>query len=44
MVTQKSKTWMAIRKIRAFDEDFEPKYFAEEAQKIYLDVFKFIAA
>lgn len=43
IVSKKSKTWLAFRKIRNFDEDFESKPFAEEAQKIYLDVHRAVA-
>ncbi|CAL8138142.1 unnamed protein product [Orchesella dallaii] len=43
IVSKKSKTWLAFRKIRNFDEDFESKLFAEEAQKIYLDVHKAVS-
>lgn len=34
---------MAVRKIRQFDEDFDPKLFAEEAQQIYIDMHKALA-
>ncbi|ODN05012.1 putative 39S ribosomal protein L45, mitochondrial [Orchesella cincta] len=43
MVSKKSKTWLAFRKIRNFDEDFEGKHFAAEAQKIYLNVHKAVS-
>lgn len=33
---KKSKSMMAIRKIRSFEEDFSPKDFAETAQDIYI--------
>ena len=32
---KKSKSMLAVRKIRSYDEDFEHAEFAEEAQKIY---------
>jgi hypothetical protein len=44
MVTKKSKTWMAFRKIRQFDEDFDASDFSDQAQQIYLDVHKAVAA
>ncbi|KAK8729209.1 hypothetical protein OTU49_008677, partial [Cherax quadricarinatus] len=40
---KKGKSMMAIRKIRQYDEDFDPKDFAEEAQKIYIDTHKALA-
>lgn len=40
---KKGKSMMAIRKIRQFDEDFDPKVFAEEAQQIYVDMHKALA-
>lgn len=33
---KKGKSMMAIRKIRSYEEDFEPPEFAEKAQEIYL--------
>lgn len=36
MVSKKSKSWVAMRKIRQFDEDFDAKLFAETAQEIYI--------
>lgn len=33
---KKGKSMMAIRKIRSYDEDFEPPEFAEKAQEIYI--------
>lgn len=33
---KKGKSMMAIRKIRAYEEDFEPPEFAEKAQEIYI--------
>lgn len=43
IVQKKSKTWMAFRKIRQYDEDFVGPQFAKEAQQIYLDVHKAVA-
>ncbi|XP_042882926.1 probable 39S ribosomal protein L45, mitochondrial [Penaeus japonicus] len=40
---KKGKSMMAVRKIRQFDEDFDPKVFAEEAQQIYVDLHKNLA-
>ncbi|XP_063594457.1 large ribosomal subunit protein mL45-like [Penaeus indicus] len=40
---KKGKSMMAVRKIRQFDEDFDPKVFAEEAQQIYIDMHKALA-
>lgn len=40
---KKGKSMMAIRKIRQFDEDFDPKVFAEKAQEIYVDAHKALA-
>nr|CAD7414412.1 unnamed protein product [Timema cristinae] len=36
-VEKKSKSMMAVRKIRSFDEDFEPRDFVESAQEIYIN-------
>jgi len=44
MVTKKSKSWMAFRKIRQFDEDFDTSEFAQHAQQIYIDVHKAVAS
>lgn len=33
---KKSKSMMAVRKIRSYDEDFDPKEFAIKAQDIYI--------
>lgn len=40
---KKSKSMMAIRKIRNFDEDFEKKDFAIQAQEIYINAHTFMA-
>nr|CAD7609516.1 unnamed protein product [Timema genevievae] len=36
-VEKKSKSMLAVRKIRSFDEDFEPRDFVESAQEIYIN-------
>jgi len=33
---KKGKSMLAVRKIRSYDEDFEPPEFAEKAQEIYI--------
>lgn len=33
---KKGKSMMAVRKIRQFDDDFDPKLFAPDAQEIYI--------
>jgi large subunit ribosomal protein L45 len=43
IVSKKSKTWMAFRKIRRYDEEFDGEPFALEAEKIYLGVHKAVA-
>ncbi|KAG7172108.1 probable 39S ribosomal protein L45, mitochondrial [Homarus americanus] len=40
---KKGKSMIAIRKIRQYDEDFDPKVFAEEAQKIYIETHEALA-
>lgn len=35
---------MSVRKIRQFDDEFDPKVFAEEAQEIYIAAHKALAA
>lgn len=42
LVEKKSKSMMAVRKIRSFDEDFEPHLFAKEAQDIYIKVHEYM--
>ena len=32
----KGKTMMSVRKIRSYEEDFDPRSFAEEATEIYI--------
>ena len=40
-ITSKGKSFKATRKIRSFDEDFDPKTFGSEvAQQIYIDAHK----
>lgn len=36
LLSKKSKSMLAARKIRKYDEDFEPKEFSEEAHNIYI--------
>lgn len=40
---KKGKSMLALRKIRNFDEEFEPSEFAVKAQEIYIDVHKNMA-
>lgn len=40
---KKGKSMMAVRKIRSFDEDFEPPEFALQAQDIYIKAHEAIA-
>ncbi|KAG0721859.1 putative 39S ribosomal protein L45, mitochondrial [Chionoecetes opilio] len=42
-VEKKGKSMMAVRKIRQFDDEFDPKVFAEEAQEIYVATHKALA-
>lgn len=37
---KKSKSMMAIRKIKTFEEDFDSKEFVDQAQKIYIKAHK----
>lgn len=41
---KKSKSMMAVRKIRTYDEDFEPKEFAIKAQEIYVQAHEALMA
>jgi hypothetical protein len=34
---RRGKSFRAVRKLRNFEEDFDPRIFVEEAQKIYID-------
>lgn len=42
-LTKKSKSLMAVRKIRSFDDDFDPKMFPQDAQDIYIKAHKALA-
>jgi len=44
MVSKKSKSWLAFRKIRQFEEDFNHGEFLRHAEEIYLNVHKAVAA
>jgi len=41
--TGKGKTYMSVRKIRRYEEDFDPRTFADEAQQIYIDAHRALA-
>lgn len=41
---KKSKSMMAIRKIRSFEEDFEVSDFVQQAQEIYINAHTFMAS
>lgn len=41
---KKSKSMMAVRKIRSYEEDFDASIFAEEAQQIYTDAHTALSA
>nr|CAG4648235.1 EOG090X0DDP [Moina brachiata]SVE93256.1 EOG090X0DDP [Moina brachiata] len=43
MLSKKSKSMMAVRKIRSFDEDFETKEFPQIAQDIYIRAHEMLA-
>ncbi len=43
LLSKKSKSMMAVRKIKSFEEDFSTKYFPEQAQEIYLKAHKALA-
>ena len=43
LLEKKGKSMMSVRKIRQFDEGFDPKAFAEEAQEIYIGTHKALA-
>ncbi|XP_044740130.1 probable 39S ribosomal protein L45, mitochondrial [Chrysoperla carnea] len=43
-IEKKSKSMMAVRKIRSYDDDFEPPEFCEEAQEIYRRVHEYMMA
>lgn len=40
---KKSKSMMAVRKIRTFDEDFDRKDFVQHAQEIYIKAHELLA-
>lgn len=42
-VEKKGKSMMSVRKIRSYDEDFEPPEFAEKAQEIYIQAHEAMA-
>jgi len=42
-LTKKSKSMLAVRKIRSFDDDFDPKMFPQTAQDIYIKAHKALA-
>lgn len=42
-VEKKGKSWLAIRKIRGYDEDFETKEFVQHAQDIYIKAHEALA-
>lgn len=37
---KKSKSMLAVRKIRTYDEEFDPRTFAEKAQELYIEAHK----
>nr|CAG4642032.1 EOG090X0DDP [Eurycercus lamellatus] len=43
-MSAKSKSMMAVRKIRSYDADFDTKKFAEDAQEIYIKAHTALAA
>nr|SVE88893.1 EOG090X0DDP [Daphnia sinensis]SVE89516.1 EOG090X0DDP [Daphnia sinensis]SVE90141.1 EOG090X0DDP [Daphnia sinensis]SVE90769.1 EOG090X0DDP [Daphnia sinensis]SVE91396.1 EOG090X0DDP [Daphnia sinensis] len=42
-LSKKSKSMLAVRKIRSFEDNFSPSTFAEEAQDIYIKAHKALA-
>jgi len=42
-LTKKSKSMLAVRKIRSFDDDFDPKMFPQECQDIYMKAHEALA-
>lgn len=43
-IEKKSKSYLTVRKIRSYDEDFDPELFARDvAQDIYIDLHKTMA-
>lgn len=43
LLEKKSKSMMAIRKIKSYDEDYDAKEFAQEAQRIYINAHESLA-
>lgn len=43
LIEKKSKSMMAIRKIKSFDEDFDAKVFSKKAQEIYVKAHEAVA-
>lgn len=41
---KKSKSMLAVRKIRSYDENFDPREFGEKAQEIYIEAHKALMA
>lgn len=41
---KKSKSMLAVRKVREYDEEFDPRKFAETAQDIYIEAHKTLIA
>ncbi len=39
-VMRRGKSYRAVRKVRNFEEDFDPRTFVDEAQQIYIDAHK----
>ena len=39
----KGKTMSSIRKIRSYDEDFDPREWVDEAMQIYIDAHRTLA-
>lgn len=43
-VEKRSKSMMAVRKIRKYEEDYDPKDFAQKAQELYIAAHEALAA
>lgn len=43
VIEKKSKSMMAVRKIKSFDEEFKTKEFAQQAQDIYIKAHTYVA-
>ena len=39
----KGKTMLSVRKIRSYDEDFDPREWVDEAMEIYIEAHKALA-